>query len=187
VSKSQSVTPILVVFGGLPGVGKTELARTLAGQLGATYIRIDSIEQALRRADSVSGPMDDSGYLIGYALAEDNLRLGRTVVADCVNPLSLTRDTWLGVAKRAGVRAVEIEVLCSDPIEHRRRVEQRTSDIEGLHLITWGEVVSREYHPWTREHIVVDTAKMSVESGLWSIFEQLRRMGVSPAKKNLPG
>jgi predicted kinase len=41
---------MLIVFSGLPGVGKTTIARELACSLAAVYLRIDSIEQALRQA-----------------------------------------------------------------------------------------------------------------------------------------
>lgn len=154
---------MLIVFSGLPGVGKTVIGRELARQISAVYLRIDSIEQALRDSHLLAGPLDDSGYRVGYAIAEENLRLDRTVIADSVNPLSITRDAWLDVAKRSGVHAVEIEVRCSDKNEHRRRVETRTADIPGFVPPTWEEVVSREYHAWDREHIVIDTAICAVE------------------------
>jgi predicted kinase len=164
---------MLIIFGGLPGVGKTTIARELAGQIGATYVRIDSIEQALRDSGAVPQPLNDAGYCVGYAIAEDNLRLGRTVVADSVNPLSVTREAWVDVAKRAQVGSVEIEVQCSDRDEHRRRVEARVSDIPGFRTPTWEEVVSREYHPWTHFHIVIDTAGRSVEKSVSTIREML--------------
>jgi len=34
---------MLIIFGGLPGVGKTTIARKLARHLGAVHVRIDSI------------------------------------------------------------------------------------------------------------------------------------------------
>ena len=164
---------MLIVFSGLPGVGKTVIARELARQIGAVYIRIDSIEQALRDSGAVRQSLDDAGYRAAYAVAEDNLRLGYTVVADCVNPLQLTRDAWVEVAKKAGVRAVEVEVTCSDAAEHRRRVETRVSDLPGLRPPTWDEVLAREYHPWDREHIVIDSARCTIEQGIAMIHEML--------------
>ena len=56
------------------------------------------------------------------------------------------------------VRGIEVEVICSDSQQHRERVEKRTSDISGLKLPTWEEVMSREYERWEGEHIAIDTA-----------------------------
>jgi predicted kinase len=83
---------MLIIVGGLPGTGKTTVARELARQLGAMYVRIDSVEQAIRDSETVSNPLNDAGYRVAYAVAEDNLRLGRTVISDSVNPIQLTRD-----------------------------------------------------------------------------------------------
>jgi predicted kinase len=165
----------LIVLGGLPGVGKTAIARELARAIGAVYLRIDSIEQAIRDSGMLHKPIDDLGYRAAYAVAADNLLAGRTVVADCVNPIQITRDAWLGVAHRAHARAVEVEIVCSNPEEHRNRVEKRVSDIAGLRLPTWNEVASREYEPWQREHIVIDTAFQSVTESAHEMLELLAK------------
>jgi predicted kinase len=164
---------MLIIFGGLPATGKTAIARELAREIGAVHLRIDSIEQAMRDCGPIDPPLDRAGYVAAYAIAEDNLRIGRTVVADSVNSLAITRDSWLEVAKRAGVCAIEIEVQCSDAEEHRRRVETRTTDISGLKLPSWPDVQSREYEPWHRDHIVIDTAGVSVEEALAKLLQLL--------------
>ena len=146
--------------------GKTTIARETARQLGAVHVRIDSIEQAVRESGVVVVSLDDAGYRVGYAIAEDNLRLGHTVIADSVNPLSATRDAWVDVANRAAVGFVEVEIICSDPQEHRRRVETRLADVPGLRLPTWLDVVAREYHAWDRERTVIDTAGKSLKHNL---------------------
>jgi predicted kinase len=158
---------MLVVLSGLPGVGKSTIARRLAAATGAVHVRIDSIEQALRHAGL---KVEGEGYGVGYAVAEDNLRLGRIVVADCVNPWPLTRDEWRSVADRVGVRAVDVEIVCSDSDEHRRRVESRAADIAGHRLPTWTEVVERDYRAWDRERLVIDTARLDVEESVRRIL-----------------
>lgn len=171
-------SPLLIVFGGLPGTGKTAVARELARQINAVYLRIDSIEQELHNTGLLDLPLNDAGYRIANAIAADNLRLGHTVVADCVNPVSVSRDAWIQVASNTGVRSVEIEMQCSDKNEHRRRVETRSSDIEGLRLPTWDEVVAREYHSWSRDHLVIDTFSRTVEESVRMIREMLLGSGV---------
>jgi len=162
---------MLYIFGGLPGTGKSTLSQRLAREQQAVHLRIDSIEQALRAAGSlVNGP---EGYLVACHLAADNLRLGWSVVADSVNPLRITRAAWRDVARHAGVLFVEIEVICSNAAEHRNRVEARSTDISGLSLPTWDDVVSREYEPWDAEHLVIDTAGQTVEQSVAALQRAL--------------
>lgn len=161
---------VLIVFSGLPGVGKTTIARELARTIGATYLRIDSIEQALRRAGI---HVDGEGYDVAYAVAEDNLRAGRTVIADCVNPWLLTRGAWRSVAARAGMAALDIEIVCSDAAEHRRRVESREPDVPSHALPSWQDVIERDYHAWDRDRLVVDTAGSDVNAAVDAIVARL--------------
>ena len=155
--------PVLVVVGGLPAVGKTTIAAALARQVGAAFLRVDSIEQAILRATSLVQPLGPVGYVVGYALAGDQLRNGLSVVADSVNPLDLTREAWRETGLSQGASVVEVEVICSDPVEHRRRAERRTVDITDLRLPTWQEIIEREYHAWDRTHLVLDTTVTSVQ------------------------
>ena len=157
---------MLVIFSGLPGTGKTKIARALAKEIGAVHLRIDTIEQALRDKGLT---VVDEGYRIAYAVAEDNLRLGLTVIADSVNPIQLTREAWRAVAKRTCAPFIDIEVTCSDKSEHRRRVEQRQADIAGHNLPTWIDVEAREYEPWDRDRVVIDTATATPGNAVASI------------------
>ena len=154
---------MLIALGGLPGAGKSTVAMLLAERVGAVHLRIDTIEQAMRNAGfKVSGP---EGYLAARDLARDNLRLGHTVIVDAVNPLAITRDYWRETAAQMKVKLVEIEVICSDKQELRRRVESRTADIPGHVLPTWQQVLDRHYEPWKTAY-VIDTAGRTVEQAV---------------------
>jgi hypothetical protein len=63
---------MLIVVSGLPGTGKTTIARTLAIEFAAVYLRIDSIEQAIR---DTGRRVEGEGNSVAHAVAEDNLRL----------------------------------------------------------------------------------------------------------------
>lgn len=123
---------ILVVFAGLPGTGKSTIARAIAQRTGAIWLRIDSIEQAVRDSGVVPGSLEDAGYRAAYAVAEDNLKLGRDGISDSVNPWMLTRNAWRDIGLRCGAKVIEVETTCADVDEHRRRVEMRRSEIPGL-------------------------------------------------------
>jgi predicted kinase len=157
---------MLIVFSGLPGTGKTTLARAIAAERGATWLRIDAIEQALRASGALAGGVGPAGYMVGYALAEANLRLGQAVVADSVNPLGITRAAWRAVAAHAGVPCLEIELVCADATEHRRRVETREADLPGHTLPRWEEVVHHDYEPWDTPRLRIDTAGRTVPDAL---------------------
>jgi len=94
---------------------------------------------------------------MAYRIASDNLGIGNSVVADSCNPIALTRLAWHDVVKKAGARAVNVEVICSDPVADQKRVETRSAHVAGLVLPAWQEVLNREYHPWNSDRIVFDT------------------------------
>ncbi|MCY7262347.1 MULTISPECIES: AAA family ATPase [Pseudomonas] len=162
---------MLIVFSGLPGSGKTTIARTLAPHLGATYLRIDSIEQGLR--DAGLAEVGKAGYQIALQLAEANLALGNPVLADCVNPVAESRQAWSDLAQRLGVLLLDVEVICSDPREHRRRVETRQVDVLGLQAPSWQSVLDHDYQVWASAPLRLDSASLSPQQAVALILARL--------------
>src|SRR5215475_8610940 len=162
---------MLIAFCGLPATGKTTLARCLAHRLNATYLRIDSIEEAL--LGNNGGPLvaAGAGYRVAYAVAEDNLKLGRTVVADCVNPIRLTREAWRQVANRVGVKCIDVVVTCSDSAQHKLRLQARPPGSRGA---AWSEILTREFVAADPEAIVIDTSKGTVQQSLAALHTGLQ-------------
>ncbi len=87
---------MLYIFSGLPSTGKSVLAQYLSQWIKGTYLRIDTIEQTMK--NSGMNVSFDQGYQVAFKLAEDNLTLGQSVVADSVNPVIQSREAWHEVA-----------------------------------------------------------------------------------------
>jgi len=68
---------------------------------------------------------------------------------------------------------INIEVICSDKHEHKRRIKTRKSKIPGLKLPTWKQGENREYHPWHCYRIKIDTALKSIHSCVKELLENI--------------
>jgi len=167
----------LVALSGLPGVGKTTIARALAGAIGGAHLRIDSLETALKRSSLRIDPAEDAGYVAAAAIARDNLGIGLDVVADAVNPVHQSRQLWADTAAATGAVLLNVEIVCSDPGEHRRRVEARRSDLPGLEVPDWGAVCSRHYEAWESEPVTLDTAHLTVEACVAALRDAMGHRG----------
>jgi len=163
---------MLIALSGLPGTGKTSIARLLARRMPAVHVRIDTIEQALLRA-RVPVPIGAEGYVVAYGIASDNLRLGHHVIADCVNAMQVSRDAWEGIAHECQVAFLHVHLVCSDADEHRRRLSQRRADIEGHVLPGWEEVSALRFDPPPRGVLSIDTCACSAESAGELILRRL--------------
>tara|TARA_B100001564_G_C20658505_1_gene680423 strand:+ start:699 stop:1244 length:546 start_codon:yes stop_codon:yes gene_type:complete len=170
---NKTVKPILIIFGGLPGAGKTTLAKELSKKIGATYLRIDTMETAIKQSLLKPSDVIDAGYMAGFGLAVDNLMLGNHVVADSVNPIELSRQSWRDCALKANVPFIEIEVLCSNIDEHKHRIQTRVSDIKGHVGPTWSQVEQRQYELWK------DIDGIRVDTSLYAVEELIHRIIIS--------
>ncbi len=176
--------PVLVVVGGLPATGKSTVASALACQAGFTFVRVDRIEQAIIDSAGLRQPLGPVGYTVAYGVAAEQLGHGVSVIAECVNPLGVTRDAWRDIAAGHGARLVEVELVCTDQAAHRERARTREVDIAGLRLPDWEQITSREYEPWDRGHLVIDTATHTpaeaVAAILAAIAERAGHVSVDP-------
>lgn len=164
--------PRLYIFSGLPGSGKSTLAKKLASKTSAVYLRIDTVEQAIR--DFCKIKVEDEGYKLSYQIAADNLRLGLSVISDSCNPIQQTRDEWQDVATLSDAECINIEIICTNKDEHQCRVDNREPEVPGLLLPSWSKVKNREYHPWDSMRIRIDTADKTIEESFQELFSAVK-------------
>ncbi len=147
------------MLGGLPGAGKSALAEDLRTALPAVVLSVDPVENAMYRAGiEHTQPAGLAAYVVVEAMAEPALRAGQSVVIDAVNAAVEARRQWRELAARAGVRLVEIEIICSDPAEHRRRLESRHRGLTEVAEPTWDSLGPRreDLAAWNEPPLVID-------------------------------
>lgn len=172
----------LIVLGGLPGVGKTTTARALAARVALTHLRVDVIEQAVVDSGLSQHPVGEVGYRVSRELAAQHLDLGMTVVADMVNAVAQVRDGWRQLAHDRRARLLEVEIVCSDEREHRRRAEERVDDIVHLPIPTWQQIQDRDFERWASQ-LRIDTAAVSACQAADAILAALVSSdGLKPAQ-----
>src|SRR3954471_18512475 len=94
---------------GLPGTGKTSLARAIGVALPAPVLSVDSIERAIRLAGvGDAEPVGLAASAVAPALADEERRAGHPVVADAVNVAEEARRAWQQLAEAHGVPLVVV-------------------------------------------------------------------------------
>lgn len=164
--------PNAYILSGLPGVGKTTLAKQLAKAIPNTvYFRIDTIEYYLKK--EYSQKLTKQGYEIAFYQAKENLELDKNVIIDCCNPVLESRELWSKLSQVNSTKVVNIEVICSDKQIHQNRVETRYKSNPNKYP-TWQDVLDRDYQVWNQNIIKIDTANFNIEYSLKTLINQLK-------------
>jgi predicted kinase len=168
---------VLIVLSGLPGSGKSTLADGLSRALSMPVFSVDPIEAAMWRSGLARDQTGIAAYDVAITLAGENLQLGHSVIVDAVNPVEAPRAAWRSLAARHRADLKIIECVCADQTVHRRRIEARVRNIEGMPEVSWARVLARraEYQAWTDARLILDTSAAAPENLLAEALNYLRR------------
>lgn len=164
----------MIVFSGLPGTGKSTLAKSIGRQLGIPVFAKDCLEAALLQNDL--HPISDEknlgyvGYELLTVLAERQLILDQSVILDSVAGTNTIRNTWHDLANQYDAQWHVIECICSDGTLHQARLKDRKRNIPGWHELVWSDVekVKQYYQSWDGERLVLDMAN-SIDENILSV------------------
>src|SRR5262249_38107643 len=168
---------------GLPGAGKSTLARGLAERAGFTVIRSDEVRKELAGI-SCSERGGEGVYMEEWTertyaecLRRVSLLLfeGRRVIMDATFGLERGRRAFLGEAARWGVPALLL--LCrADPDTARQRLDQRQGDVSdaGWAVHQWAVRRWEEPGESTRPYLLEVSAGTSREGPLTQALQGMR-------------
>lgn len=153
---------MLIVMAGLPGMGKSTIAAELASGRRCALLSVDPIEAAMWRAGvERTQPTGLAAYVVAEELAREQLLVGNDVLVDAVNDVDEARGQWKALASSLSTPLAFIEVFCSDPATHRRRLQDRRRGIAGFPEPTWESVLARREHlqRWSDMRLRLDSLR----------------------------
>jgi predicted kinase len=117
----------LILLTGLPGVGKTTLAKEFARQTKGVHFDIDHVKKVVVPKDEVAEEIDPPEYRFKY-YAETIRKLphlfaenaAQTVIIDETFHLKEFRELWEEAAKELNIRVHWVETLCDEECMRER-------------------------------------------------------------------
>jgi len=110
----------LVVVCGLPGVGKSTVARQVAERIDATVVRSDAVRKALYADPTYSAEETASVYDALLSRAENRLDRGESVVLDATFADARFRTAAVELGAAAATEHTLVCVECDQAVAERR-------------------------------------------------------------------
>ena len=148
----------LIMFTGLPGSGKTTLAQRVAKSLCIPLFSKDFLQSTLRRM-KLADRNTVHGYHLLLDLADEQLKIGVSVVLDAVFPLEEFRMAARNIADQNKAKFCVVHCYCSNDKTWQERMSGRHRYVPNWTPVDWAEVerLRQVYQLWnSQEALFVD-------------------------------
>lgn len=149
----------LVVMRGYPGTGKSTIARAISTALHAPLIDRDILRQ---KAVDIFGNVPHVGrfsYELMFALAEEQLSLGLSVVVDTPLTYRTTYEQAKELAQSFHVPMVVVHCQCPPEVQ-KIRLEGRVGKVSEFQITSWKEWMQWKprFEDFDDDGCIVDTS-----------------------------
>jgi hypothetical protein len=172
--------PVLVMLCGLPGTGKSTLARRLADQLPAVSVESDLVRQTVFTPPTYNVEESQQVHKVCHILIGWYLRHYYHVIYDATNLYQHHRQMAYRLAARTGARLVVAEITASDEVVRERLAPRRRrgtlpNSPEYYSDADWQVCVRMRSRaePIQGEHITVDTSDGDVQRAVRYVLKAI--------------
>lgn len=171
----------LVLFSGLPGCGKTTLARRTAQYFGIPLFAKDRLQSVLRR-QALAPRATTDGYRLILDLADEQLSLGISAILDGVFPMAGFRTEAQEIASRHHAQFVVIYCYCSDTALWKQHIQNRVQYVPHWSPVGWDEVehLQASFEPWPPGKAIFIDAVNDIDSNFTYMIQLLEKSSPAP-------
>jgi predicted kinase len=151
----------LVAVCGLPGVGKSTVAKYIADRLGADRLRTDVVRQDLFEDPEYTGKERHAVYEELYERTRGLLDDGASVVLDATFAEKRHRDGVTDLARDCGIDFQLVKVVCDSSTVERRIVERDDISDADLDVYRW---FRDTFDPIEIDYVTVDNSESKAQT-----------------------
>jgi len=149
----------LILMRGYPGTGKSTIARAISAALHAPLIDRDILRQ---KAVDIFGNLPHVGrfsYELMFALTEEQLSLGLSVVVDTPLTYRTTYEQAKELAQTFHAPMLVVHCQCSPEVQ-KRRLEGRVGKVSEFQITSWEEWMQWKprFEDFDDEGCIIDTS-----------------------------
>ncbi|OBT69529.1 hypothetical protein VE03_01059 [Pseudogymnoascus sp. 23342-1-I1] len=127
MSMDRNYPKLFIQMSGAPGSGKSTIARLLGQSIGGVVIDHDVLRSTLLESDLQLGPAAKHAYQLQWALAQDVMKQGLSVIIDSTCNFQVVLDRGSELAKQQGYHYWYVECQVQDVDLLDRRLRSRDS------------------------------------------------------------
>lgn len=152
---------MIIVVCGLPGTGKTTIAKALSQRIGAILLRTDVIRKELLAENTYTEKERDSVYERMLVTADEKLQNGEGCVLDGTFYKKSLRDKARRIAEKNKSDFLIVECMLHEDLV-KKRITSRKNDASEADFGVY-QKAKKNFEPIREKHIIIDTSKDTKE------------------------